>query len=219
MELALDHVLLAVPDLGAGLRAVLEPHGLRAGSGGFHPAVGTANRIVALGGCYLALITVVDAEEAAASARGRRTMAALAGSRLVHDWAVRCRDLDRLGTRLRELGWRPQRPIPGSRTRPDGLTLNWWTMEADPDRDAACLPYFIQWESEPAVHPGRGDGGPVPASAGIDSIVLAHPQPEAAAARLEALFEGQIGCEWVAADRPGIRCVRGHTGGRRFELA
>lgn len=74
MELHLDHVLVAVPDLNAAGREIEVRHGLSSIEGGRHPAWGTANRIVPLGDSYLELVAVVDAAMAAESVFGRWVM-------------------------------------------------------------------------------------------------------------------------------------------------
>jgi len=54
----IDHVLIAVPDLGPSVRAVEEQLGMLSLEGGRHPDWGTANRIVPLGEAYLELVAV-----------------------------------------------------------------------------------------------------------------------------------------------------------------
>ena len=67
----IDHVVLACADLDVAAAHLLERHGLASVPGGRHPGWGTANRIVPLGGSYVELITVVDAEEALQSQFGK----------------------------------------------------------------------------------------------------------------------------------------------------
>jgi hypothetical protein len=58
VELALDHVIVAVPELAAA--EALERRGLRAVPGGRHLTLGTENVLVPLGGAYVEVVAVAD---------------------------------------------------------------------------------------------------------------------------------------------------------------
>src|SRR3954449_10310922 len=79
MAMRIDHVIYATADLDAAAARVEAAIGVAARGGGRHDAIGTHNRIVPLGGGYVELLAVADAEEAAGSALGaallRRTRA------------------------------------------------------------------------------------------------------------------------------------------------
>src|SRR3712207_8062190 len=60
MRLALDHVILAVPDLDQAADRLERVLGLRATRGGRHPDLGTENALVPMGGAYLELVAVTD---------------------------------------------------------------------------------------------------------------------------------------------------------------
>jgi catechol 2,3-dioxygenase-like lactoylglutathione lyase family enzyme len=66
----LDHVIYATADLDAAAARVEAELGLAVAAGGRHEGMGTHNRIVPLGGGYLELLAVADAEEAAGSPLG-----------------------------------------------------------------------------------------------------------------------------------------------------
>ena len=70
-------------------RSFERDHGLAAAGGGRHDGMGTHNRIVPLGGGYLELLAVADAEEAAGSPLGRTVTERLAASARA-GWAGRC---------------------------------------------------------------------------------------------------------------------------------
>ena len=67
----IDHVIWATRDREAAAARFERDHGLAAAGGGRHDGMGTHNLIVPLGGGYLELLAVVDADEAASSPLGR----------------------------------------------------------------------------------------------------------------------------------------------------
>ena len=164
MSLRIDHVIYAVEDLDVAAGRFCADFGLGSIAGGRHPQWGTANRIVPLGRDYVELVTVVDRDVAAASDFGRPVLDAIAkGQRLV-GWAAQTDDLQAIAHRL---GLEVQR---GSRTRPDGSVLAWRLAGLAPALAGGALPFFIEWDVAPELHPGaahaKHDAGPV----GISSI-------------------------------------------------
>ncbi|MDP9346492.1 MAG: VOC family protein [Actinomycetota bacterium] len=81
----IDHVLWRTTDLDAAVAHFAREHDLHATGGGRHEGQGTHNRVIPLGGGYLELIAVADAEEAAASPFGAAIAAAPEG---LMAWAV-----------------------------------------------------------------------------------------------------------------------------------
>ena len=128
MLVGLDHLIVAVADLDAAAEELGSSLGLEVGGGGRHPALGTRNRLAWWGDSYLELVTIEDAEAAAAAgnwfgaavagalAAGHRAGApgapvglALASDDLAADAAV---------TRSAEI-------TDGQRTRLDGRIVRW----------------------------------------------------------------------------------------------
>jgi len=147
----IDHVLVAVGDLGAAARDLRERHGLEAVEGGAHPGWGTANRIVPLGAAYLELIAVDDPAVAEGNPFGR-WVAQSAERGGCTGWVVASDDLDhdarRLGLEVEE----------ASRRRPDGTLLRWRMAGRESMRGDRRLPALIDWP-DPERHPGRGASG------------------------------------------------------------
>jgi hypothetical protein len=159
----LDHVLVAVPDLGSAAHELEARHGLTSIDGGRHPGWGTANRIVPLGESYLELVAIVDEEEAAGSAFGRWMANGAPGRPL--GWAVRTDDVDGAALRLGlEVG-------AGSRTASDGTVLRWRAAGIAEAAAEPALPFFLEWGEE-TPHHGRGPVAHPAAPAGIVSLVL-----------------------------------------------
>jgi Glyoxalase-like domain len=147
-ELWVDHVICAVGDLDAAAARFWEEFGLRSVAGGVHQGWGTANRIVPLGQEYVELVTVVDREQAAASDFGRVVLDAVANGQQLLGWVVATDDLESIAGRLNLDVTR------GSRTRPDGSTLSWRVAGLAAALSTGALPFFIQWDGPPALHPG-----------------------------------------------------------------
>jgi hypothetical protein len=152
MTLVVDHVVLAVRTLDDAPELFAQ-HGLSAYQGGVHRGWGTANVIAPLGSSYLEGIGVVDREEAAHSVFGRWLASTLARRQRFMGWCVRTDDIEAVARRL-------GRPVdPGSRLRTDGQELRWRTVGSERALYDPSMPFFIQWDVEPELHPGRGGDG------------------------------------------------------------
>lgn len=132
----IDHIILACADLDADAAAFAARTGLGVVAGGVHPAWGTRNAIVPLGGAYVELVGVEDPEVAARSAFGR-AVAAGAGSLI--GWAVEPPDFL---AAIRRAGVDAQR---GARERPDGTLLS-WSMAGAEEALPRGLPFFLKWD-------------------------------------------------------------------------
>jgi hypothetical protein len=145
----IDHVLIATSDLDAAAARLEAEHGLVAAGGGRHDGLGTHNRIVPLGGGYLELIAVADADEAASSEFGRALSARIgARGEGLMGWAVAVDDIEvvaaRLGTRVDTIAR-------------EGLTAR-LTGTADAMADAS-LPFFIERDAGVADPGADGEAG------------------------------------------------------------
>ncbi|HEX6222144.1 MAG TPA: VOC family protein [Acidimicrobiia bacterium] len=147
MTLELDHVIVCVADLDSAATTFEERFGVRAVGGGRHPGHGTENRIIPLGVNYIELLAVADDDEAAGSPFG--TWAALqahgADAKAV---CLRTDDLDEVCARL------GLEASSMSRTTADGQRLAWRVAGLE-HALPRLLPFFIQWDVPPDLHPGR----------------------------------------------------------------
>lgn len=147
MTLEIDHVIVCLPDLGDAVVAFETTHGVVSVAGGRHQGHGTANRIVPLGAEYIELVSVVDEDEAARSPFGMWV-----GDRARRPGAdgvsIRTDDLDSVCSRL-DLD-----PLAMSRDGPGGTELRWRIAGLD-QLVAYGLPFFIEWNIPPGLHPGR----------------------------------------------------------------
>jgi hypothetical protein len=182
----IDHVIYATADLDAAAARVERELGLVARAGGRHAGLGTHNRIVPLGGGYLELLAVADAEEAASSDFGRGLIARLDGDGDgLLGWAVAVDDVDsvarRLGTTVTTI------------TR-SGLSAR-LTGVAEAMREP-CLPFFL------ARDPGVPDPGLDGDAGGISRIEVAGD-----AARLREWLDSAPLPLKVVAGPPAVRAL------------
>ena len=199
---AIDHVVLAVADLGEAGERLHREHGLASVPGGVHPRWGTGNRIVPLGGDYVELIAVVDPEVGRSTALGRAVLALTDDGR--DRWFAVCLSDSDIDATAERLGLTVE---PGERSRPDGEHIRWRGAGIEDDHRAAWLPFFIAWEVPSALHPGR-------TAIDHDADVLGIARVEVAgdAGRLRA---------WLGPSGDGlpIEVVDGEPGVRAVELA
>jgi hypothetical protein len=119
-------------------------------------------------------------------------------------YAVQTSDIDGTHKRAVELGlWpltsngaRATGPFAMSRALPGGGLLTWRLLLLGSDRYEGCVPFFIQWDSEP--HPSQT------AAAGCTLAKFSVEHPDAAG--LAKLYSGlNVAVDVVAAGRPALR--------------
>jgi hypothetical protein len=196
----LDHLSYAAgPDGLAGTTERLsELLGEKFHDGGVHPRFGTRNMVLPLTNHqYLEVVEVLDhpASDKAAFGQAVRARSEAGGGWL--GWVVRVNDLTPVEDRLERSA------VDGNRHRPDGIELRWRQLgvrgtQADPQ-----LPFFVQWETGPELHPSNGATGHVR----LSKIEVAG-DPTRVADWLGTSAEHRIGdfaVEWVAPHgTPGI---------------
>jgi hypothetical protein len=151
--LALSQIIVGVTDLDAAT-ARFRALGFDVLDGGVHPGVGTANRVIPLGGQYLELLGVVDAQQAREHEYGRSLIRATTGGDRLVRWSLRTAEIDDVAARL-GLTVEARR-----RQRSDGELLTWRAAGLDLALADATLPFFMQWDHAeqypglmPASHP------------------------------------------------------------------
>jgi hypothetical protein len=175
---AVDHLLLGVADLDAGIDWVEQRTGVRAVVGGIHPGRGTRNALIALSGRqYLEILAPDPAQEGG----GRADLIALSEPRLI-TWSALSTDIDALAARVKAAGLSTTGPRPGSRARPDGRMIEWTTLgieSAFASGGIDPIPFFIQW-SAGSPHPSQDS----PKGCALVSLEFQHPD----AGRLRETF-------------------------------
>lgn len=124
----IDHIAIAVPDPDAAAADLEQQLGLAAQGGGRHEGFGTHNRLVWLADAsYVELIGVDDEAEAGDWAMGAAAVTALHRGGGFAAYALDDRPLEPDVRALRGYGSEIGDPVHGSRRRPDGEVVDWWT--------------------------------------------------------------------------------------------
>lgn len=186
MILGADHFVILVNDLNASIETYLRL-GFDAQPGGDHPSFGSHNALVAMAdGTYLELVAFKNPALAAQGfwrdgVRILRFREGFAGFILLSN------DLLHDVEHLRARGINITDPNPGSRTRPDGQTVQWRTALID-GTATGMMPFLIQDETPRTlrIEPARQGLG---ARARVNQIVIATNQPESAREKYRALLD------------------------------
>lgn len=203
----LDHIVFAAgPDglaaTAARLSALL---GEEFRDGGVHPRFGTRNQILPLtDGTYLELVEVLDhpASDKAPFGQAVRARSELGGGWM--GWVVAVDDIAPFEARL------GRESVRGNRHRPDGFELLWKQLGVKGLQSDPQLPFFVEWETDPAQHPSAGASG----SISLESLEIAGDPvrvSEWLGQPVEAPLE-DVKVEWVAPNGiPGIVAVTFQT--------
>lgn len=171
-EVALDHLVLATPDLAATVADFAARTGVQPAAGGSHLGLGTANYLVRLTGAssYLEIVGP-DRHQPEPDQPRPFGIDDLDAARVV-TWALRCDALDATITRAREHGYDPGEPTGMSRRTADGELLSWRLTPTDTRLDG-LVPFLIDWGSTP--HPTTRDLPEIAPAA----LRMTHPDPDA----------------------------------------
>jgi 4-hydroxybenzoate polyprenyltransferase len=176
-KLHVDHVLVGIADLEAGMRLLAAATGVAPARGGQHPGRGTQNALLSLGPrTYLELIAPVGG----GAPPGRELLAQLQQLTPV-GWAIGTDDLEATRRRLQAAGWKVSTPRAGSRVLPDGRELHWRTAEVQ-DMPDDLTPFLIQWDAG-TPHPATTS----PPGCTFESLAIRHPRAERLAALVKEL--------------------------------
>lgn len=174
----LDHILVGINDLDAGVAFFEEHLGVRAIPGGVHPGRGTRNALLSLG--PRRYLEIIAPDPAQPEVKHYAKIQQLTTPRLI-GWAAHPGNLEDFSKRLREAGVAFDGPYPGSRAKPDGGMLAWSSLMLSDDL-AGLLPFFIEW-SAGTVHPSEAS----PSGCRMLRFTAHSPEPEKLAKRLEIL--------------------------------
>ncbi|WP_419553453.1 VOC family protein [Candidatus Poriferisodalis sp.] len=173
---AIDHIVVAAPDLEAGTAAVEALVGMRAAPGGPHPGVGTRNTLLSLGDDVYLEIIAPDPEQPAPANPRPFGIDSLSGPKLV-TFAVHASDgetIDDVVAAMRVCGEDPGEIISMSRVKPDGEELH-WSLTLSPAglaEGAGLAPFVIEWGD--TTHPATV----TPTGCTLVSLAGTHPDTD-----------------------------------------
>ncbi|QIG44772.1 VOC family protein [Nocardioides anomalus] len=203
----LDHLSFAAgPDgLAATAERIGDLLGARFVDGGVHPRFGTRNMLLPLADhTYLEVVEVLDhpASDKAPFGQAVRARSALGGGWL--GWVVAVDDISVVERRL------GREAVVGSRHRPDGTELRWKQIGVNGLISDPQLPFFIQWEVAPELHPSHGADGAF-SLATLEIAGDTHRVSEWLGETVEAPLE-DVKVEWVSPNgTPGILAAQVQT--------
>ena len=163
---ALDHLVLATPDLHDTASWMKDATGVAASPGGPHVGKGTRNELYSLG--HASYLEIVGPDAAQPAPVGPRPFGVddLTASAMVA-WAIAVSDIDAAIESARRVGYDPGPAAEMQRQRPDGVVLSWrLTVSQSPS-----VPFLIEWHTP--LHPA------IDAAPGVELVELRarHPQP------------------------------------------
>ncbi len=187
--LRLDHILIAVRDLGRTPGIFGDRLGFKVTPEGVHPGRASHNRLIVFGPEYLELIAIRDPTEPVFRPNMVRFLESREG---LFIFALGTDDIDSSVAALRSRGVTVKDPVPGARHAEDGTVSYSWSQAAI---DVAATPgsqtFFIQHDHsvseryteppEPTNHPNG--------VLGVDHLALAVHDADAAAARWQTMFD------------------------------
>jgi catechol 2,3-dioxygenase-like lactoylglutathione lyase family enzyme len=187
MASSIDHLVIAVADPDAAAAEVTEQVGLAFTAGGRHAGLGTFNRIAFLGDTYLELMGVENAVEAQGWAIGAAAVGALERGGGFATYAL-VDDAIRISVpRLQANGSRIGPVMNGTRERPDGERVEWWSAappKLGPDRPPFLIKHLYagaEWGAD-ALAARRAFRHPIGSPAVIEQLHVATPDVQGLAA-------------------------------------
>lgn len=180
MDLNVDHLVYAVPDLEEGRDAIERLLGVRPAVGGRHPHLGSQNALLSLGpDVYLEVV----APDPGLPRPPRGVVFNMDGINrsYLSTWALRCEAIDDVAAQAASRGFEVGPLLHGSRERPDGTMLTWRLSDPYLMAFDGIVPFLIGWGDSP--HPARS----APAAGKLMTLEARHPDAGGAAAALAAL--------------------------------
>jgi hypothetical protein len=200
----LDHLSYAAGSegLGAAVQRLGAALGASFRDGGMHPRFGTRNFVLPLlNGVYLEVVEPLDhpATDKAPFGRAVKARSEAGGGWLA--WVVAVDDISTVETRI------GRSAVLGQRRRPDGMVLSWKQIGVLDMLDDPALPFFTQWEIDPAYHPSVGPEVPI----GIEAAEICGNRETIAAWLDEPLERADFRFDWIEDEDPGLVAVHFST--------
>jgi hypothetical protein len=198
VPLNLDHLIVAAPDLAAGVASFAALSGVDPVRGGSHKGAGTANYLVGLTvagdnperyATYLEIIGP-DPEQDVASLERLNLDVQNVSAFGLYTWAIRPDDFDVTLASIQQGDVAVGDIRASSRLTPSGETLRWQLSSASPLPLAGAQPFLIDWQGSP--HPSTQ---PLPAVR-LDRLEVRSPEVTATRRTLTAMLVEVDVVEW-----------------------
>lgn len=212
---SLDHIVIAVEDLGQAERTAVAVLGRSPSWAGSHPAFGTGNVIFKLENSYVELLAPVGEGPVADGLRARLD----ARGPGLHALAFGTSDAVAEASRLREVGLSPSDPVAGVAHDTASGAFRRFRNVMLPPRDTHGIGIFvIEHRSEPELlPPALPISDEASAAHRIDHVVVMTREPE----RAKRLYGERLGLR-LALDRTfekrGVRLLFFRVGGATIEI-
>ncbi|WP_326738369.1 VOC family protein [Streptomyces sp. NBC_01022] len=149
---ALDHLILAAPDLERTVAWLEDGLGIRLAPGGSHPTAGTRNFLLGLGDS--AYLEVLGPDTGQSVPREKLPFGlGRPGHPRLCTWALRVTDVDARVAAARAAGHDPGEPATMSRVDPRGGVVSGRITPPRAFEDGGLLPFLVDWGTTP--HPAR----------------------------------------------------------------
>ncbi len=155
-DIWIDHVAIGVPQLEQGVKLFTEMTGLKPQFGGRHENGVTGNYVLKIGACmYLEIFGRVADGTLPAYAKELDHIK----EAKVFYYVLGTNYMDKLSAKLNSLGIQYNNIGTSSRTRPDGIVLNWRVIGFDVSQFGKLTPYVIDWlgSEHPAISSNGSD--------------------------------------------------------------
>lgn len=198
-----DHLSYAAGPEGLGATVQRLGAALGAGfhDGGMHPRFGTRNFVLPLaGGTYLEVVGALDHPAADKAPFGQAVKARTENGGGWLAWVVAVEDITPVEQRLSRAA------VVGHRRRPDGVDLTWRQIGVLELLDDPALPFFVQWDVEPGLHPGASVNGPV-TTPRIERVEICGDRDKVTDWLGEPVGGVDFPVDWVEAEDPGLTAV------------
>lgn len=188
---AVDHFVVAGPDLAALGEWWADAVGSNAVEGGAHTGLGTRNLLAGIDSSTYVELIGPDPDQPDPSGPRPFGIDDVTDRRLV-TFALAVPDLDAACAAVSASGIDPGEPFGMERTRPDNVRLQ-WRLSFPPDPElAGVMPFLIEWGT--SAHPAAD----LPSQARLTRLSLQHPN----AARIETAVSALAGDSWRVAQGP-----------------
>jgi catechol 2,3-dioxygenase-like lactoylglutathione lyase family enzyme len=212
MASGIDHVAIAVADPDTAAAELTDAVGLAFTGGGRHAGLGTFNRLAFLGDAYLELIGVDDPAAAQGWSIGRAAVVALGSGGGFATYGLVDDGIRATVARLVANGSSIGPVVAGSRERPDGEEVAWWSAAPPmlgPDHPPFLIKhagYGAEWGTE-ALALRREFVHPIGSPVRLLGLEIAVDDPVSVAAQCRA----QVGLEFQAVGGTATSVVGPHV--------